>query len=48
LYRRILNENLVSRLDHAAYLGKELTRAEIALREGKPYVQDKALHPCSA
>ncbi|MBO3768063.1 MAG: thymidylate synthase [Thermoproteota archaeon] len=42
LYRRILNENLVSRLDHAAYLGKELTRAEIALREGKPYVQDKA------
>ncbi|MGB9806676.1 MAG: thymidylate synthase [Thermoproteota archaeon] len=42
LYRRILNENLVSRLDHAAYLGKELARAEIALRERKPYVQDKA------
>ncbi len=42
LYRRILNENLVSRPDHAAYLGKELTRAEIALKEGKEYVQDKA------
>lgn len=42
LYRRILNENLVSRLDHAAYLGKELARAEIALKEGKGFVQDKA------
>ena len=42
LYRRILNENLVSRLDHAAYLGKELARAEMALREKKPYVQDRA------
>jgi len=40
LYRKILNENLVSRLDHAAYLGKELARAEICLREGKSYVQD--------
>ncbi len=37
----ILNENLVSRLDHAYYLGKELERAFRALREGKPYVQDE-------
>jgi len=42
IYRQILNENLVSRLDHAAYLGKELARAEEALKTGKKYVQDKA------
>jgi thymidylate synthase len=42
LYRRILHENLVSRFDHAAYLGKELIRAEIALRENKKYFQDEA------
>ncbi|MDF1530904.1 MAG: dihydropteroate synthase-like protein [ANME-2 cluster archaeon] len=31
---------LVSRLDHAAYLGKELTRAELALQLGRSYAQD--------
>ncbi len=30
----------VTMLDHAAYLGREFTRAEIALTSGKPYVQD--------
>jgi dihydropteroate synthase len=30
----------VSRLDHAAYLGREFVRAEIALVSGKEYVQD--------
>lgn len=30
----------VSRLEHAAYLGRELQRAEEALRHGTPYVQD--------
>ena len=30
----------VSRLEHAAYLGRELQRAEEALRYGTPYVQD--------
>jgi len=34
---------LVSRWDHAAYLGSELTKAEIALRTGKEYIQDKAM-----
>lgn len=34
---------LVSRLDHAAYLGRELTKAESALRTGADYVQDAAL-----
>ena len=38
----LLREKLVTRLDHAAYLGRELTRAEIALKEGKPYIQDRA------
>ncbi|MEM5772681.1 MAG: thymidylate synthase [Candidatus Aenigmatarchaeota archaeon] len=40
LYKKILNENLVSRLDHAAYLGKELARAQKALEEGKEYKQE--------
>jgi len=30
----------VSRFDHAAYLGRELVRAEIALISGEEYVQD--------
>ncbi len=30
----------VSRLDHAAYLGREFVRAEIALLSGQDYVQD--------
>jgi tetrahydromethanopterin S-methyltransferase subunit A len=38
----LLREKLVTRLDHAAYIGRELTRAEIALKEGKPYIQDRA------
>ncbi len=31
---------LVSMFDHAAYLGRELVRAEIALLSGAEYVQD--------
>jgi dihydropteroate synthase len=30
----------VTRLDHAAYLGREFVRAEIALATGQEYVQD--------
>jgi thymidylate synthase len=40
LYKKIVNENLISKFDHAAYLGKELARAEIALKEGKEYSQE--------
>ena len=48
LYPTILAHGLVSRLDHAAYLGLELARAEQALRTGIPYVQDRAPEPaCS-
>jgi len=41
----VIAQDLVSRLDHAAYLGKELTRAERALRTGEPYIQDRAPEP---
>ena len=30
----------ITRLDHAAYLGREFVRAEIALLNGQEYVQD--------
>jgi tetrahydromethanopterin S-methyltransferase subunit A len=43
VYLAILAAGLVSRLDHAAYLGAELARAEIALRAGLPYRQDTPL-----
>lgn len=41
-YIPAIEKGLVSRLDHAAYLGKELARAEQALLGGGPYVQDAA------
>ena len=40
----VLDLDLVSRLDHAAYLGRELKKAEIALRLKKNYVQDQELN----
>ena len=36
----LIRNGWVSKLDHAAYLGRELTRAEIALRAGDSYAQD--------
>ena len=42
LYMTAIERNLISRLDHAAYLGRELARAEHALSSGEPYVQDAA------
>ena len=38
----VIQRRLISRLDHAAYLGGELARAERALETGGPYVQDRA------
>lgn len=43
VYAKIMEMGLVSRLDHAAYLGTELAKAEIALRTGKEYIQDSSL-----
>jgi dihydropteroate synthase-like protein len=40
IYAKVLELGLVSRLDHAAYLGMELAKAEVALITGKDYVQD--------
>lgn len=37
-----IERDLLGRLDHAAYLGRELARAERSLATGEPYVQDRA------
>lgn len=36
----IIREGLVSRLEHAAYIGRELQKAEKALKENLPYEQE--------
>ena len=41
LCHAIVDSGLVTRLDHAAYLGRELARAEAALRSGSDYEQDE-------
>jgi dihydropteroate synthase-like protein len=43
VYAKIMELGLVTQLDHAAYLGNELAKAEVALRTGKEYIQDKPL-----
>lgn len=42
LVATIVDRGLMTRLDHAAYLGRELARAEHSLVTGAPYVQDRA------
>lgn len=42
LYIPAIEKGLVSRLDHAAYLGRELARAEQVLLTSEPYIQDAA------
>jgi len=42
LYTEAIERNLVTRLDHAAYLGRELARAEQSLLQEAPFVQDAA------
>ena len=39
----LLEWQLLSRLDHAAYMGRELAKAETALKLGVPYRQDEPL-----
>lgn len=43
VYRTLIKLQLVSDLSHAAYLGFELAKAELALLSGKSYVQDAPL-----
>lgn len=40
IYQTIIREKLITKLDHASYLGKELEKASIALKLGRSYVQD--------
>ncbi len=42
LYKTIVANGWVSELSHAAYLGKELARAEMSIQHGIKYVQDGA------
>jgi tetrahydromethanopterin S-methyltransferase subunit A len=42
IYLTLIRNGWVSSLDHAAYLGKELARAESSLKHGRGYVQDGA------
>jgi len=41
----LFDRGLVSRLDHAGYLGRELDKAETALRLKRSYIQDEPLWP---
>ena len=42
IYLTIVRNEWVSRLDHAAYLGRQLTKAEYQIRHAVPFVQDGA------
>ncbi len=44
IYQTILREKIIERPDHAAYLGRELQKAALALELGLPYVQDSELN----
>lgn len=39
----LINNNLISQLSHAGYLGKELAKAELALKNNMSYEQDRPL-----
>lgn len=41
IYWEIINSGWISEMSHAAYLGKELARAELSMSQGFKYVQDK-------
>lgn len=43
IYAKVVEMGLVTKLHHAAYLGSELAKAEIALETGKEYIQDTPL-----
>ena len=43
IYNTIMREGLVSTFQHAAYVGSELMKAEIAMKKNLPYVQDDPL-----
>ncbi|MBI4154686.1 DUF4346 domain-containing protein [Candidatus Woesearchaeota archaeon] len=42
LAKKIIDDKWITRLDHSAYLGKELTNAKNCLENNKKYVQEGA------
>ena len=42
IYFTIINNKWVTELSHAAYIGKELARAELSIKKGFKFVQDGA------
>jgi len=40
IYETLVRDGLVSLYEHACYLGKELKKAEIAMKQGLEYIQD--------
>jgi len=38
----LVEKNLISQLDHATYLGRELAKAELSLVSDSTYTQDRA------
>ncbi len=38
----LIEKNLISQLDHAAYLGRELAKAELSSKSNTKYIQDRA------
>ena len=42
IYHTIIEQKWVTQLDHAAYLGKELMKAELSIKIGFHYIQDGA------
>lgn len=42
IYLKIIEEGWVTEMSHAAYLGKELIKADFSLKSGAPYFQDAA------
>lgn len=43
IYQTAIKQGLITRMDHAAYLGRELQKAYIALQLGLEYIQDDEL-----
>lgn len=43
IYFEVAKRELISKLDHAAYLGKELEKAYLALKYDLEYIQDEEL-----
>lgn len=44
MYNQLLNDNAVSQVAHAFDIGAELQKAEIAIKKGLKYMQDKAVN----